>query len=173
MRRVRARGLQHRERWDYDWYTTWSRLRRWHTLGASRRARFRLASVPSDSIPSKGEETGNGADMAVHPTEGGGHGKSKNYQTNPNLAKPAWKIVPGKAKNEPKLKPSVYWENFWAKGQGDNVLGEFGPGKAVRAVWAVFDIILGRAGGGRLTLTVTLSLGKGEGKHAPPLPPLV
>jgi hypothetical protein len=68
--------------------------------------------------------------------------KSKNWKTNPNLAKPAWKIVPGKAKNEPKSDPNALWENFWAKGHGDNVLGEFRPEKALGAGWRCFGGIL-------------------------------
>jgi hypothetical protein len=53
-------------------------------------------------------------DSQTGQSRGVGRAKSENCKTNPSLSKPAWKIVPDKAKNEPIFTPER------SCGQGQN-----------------------------------------------------
>jgi hypothetical protein len=76
--------------------------------GGSRTAGGRRPPLQGARV-TKGKIATGGTTRSLSPVGDGQ--KEENYQTNPILAKPAWKIVPTKAKNEPKSKPTVFWAN--------------------------------------------------------------
>jgi hypothetical protein len=85
--------------------------------GSPRRRRVNLQTIRSTATDRRYSQTGRSGTV--------GRAKSKNCKTNPSLSKPAWKIVPDKAKNEPKFQglQSLFWSSGGVKMHGFGGLG--------------------------------------------------